>query len=105
MSIVQYWEEREEKNCVTQPNQAEEERHVELERCAVNSSAFQSDGVGAIEDGGKECESVAEEELGSGLVREGVCYGRSSCRRGWVNAGAIWCGGKVSVRDEDNADE
>ncbi len=105
VGIVQKRKEREEENGVTQPNQAKEERHVELEGCAADSSAFQGDGVGAVEDGGKESEGVAEKEFGSGLGREGVGYGRGSCRRGWVDAGVIWCGGEVGVGDEDDAGE
>lgn len=105
MGIVQQREEREEENCVTQPNQAKEERHVELEGCAADRGAFQGDGVGAVEDGGEEGEGVAEEELGSGLGREGVRYGRGPCRRGCVSAGTIWCSGEVGVGDEDDADE
>ena len=69
---MQDGEEGEEQDEVAEPDEAEEERHVELERLAADGGAFEGYGVGAVDDGGEEGEGVAEEEFRGGFGGEGV---------------------------------
>lgn len=104
MGVVQDREEWEEEKGVAEADEAEEEGHVKLEGRGTDGAAFESDGVGAVDDGGEEGEGVAEEELGGGFGGEGVCDG------GVVSAGGgrICVGGglgKVGVGDQEDAGE
>ena len=54
MRVVQEREERKEKDCVAEADEAEEEGHVELEGCALYGGALQGYNVGAVDYGGEE---------------------------------------------------
>ena len=107
MAVVQDREEGKEEKGVAEADEAEEEGHVKLEGRSTDGTAFEGDGVGAVDDGGEEGEGVAEEELRGGFGGEGVRDGGvvSAGGGGICVGGGLLLGGEVSAGDEEDADE
>ena len=107
MGVVQDREEGKEEKGVAEADEAEEEGHAKLEGRGVDGAAFEGDGVGAVDDGREEGQGVAEEELRGGFGGEGVRDGGvvSAGGGGICVRGGLPRGGKVSMGDEEDADE